>query len=197
MNQSIGPQINNGNIERHEDVYAYLFNTYYARLCAYALRYVKTQEYAEDIVSDTFYRMWQKGDIKITSTVQGYLFQAVYNNCMYFIRQHKSEFQKTKEVHAQINSNDIQLLDEFTESDSLIIKEIEEAIEEAINRLPEQAKAVFTLKRHQGLKNKEIAERLNISVKTVEMHMTRALSFLRKELKGYCPVFILLYLSVI
>ncbi|MBR8536348.1 RNA polymerase sigma-70 factor [Carboxylicivirga sediminis] len=198
MNQTIGPQINSGNIERHKDVYEYLFNTYYSCLCAYALRYVERKEYAEDVVSDTFYKMWQKGDISIKTSLQGYLFQAVYNNCMYFIRQQNSEQQKHLEIQKEFeNTASGKLLGEFTDEDSLILKEIEEAIEKAINDLPQQARTVFILKRHQGLKNKEIAKQLDISVKTVEMHMTRALAFLRDELKGYCPVIVAFYLSVI
>lgn len=197
MNQIIRPQINNGNIERHKDVYEYLFNTFYARLCAYALRYVENKESAEDIVSDTFYKMWQKGTIRINTSVQGYLFQAVYNNCMYFIRQQSNDIQKHQEFQAHFEqSASIGLMDGFTEQDSLIIKEVEEAIENAISQLPPQARAVFKLKRYKGLKNKEIAEQLGISVKTVEMHMTRALTFLRTELKDYCPLIVALCLSI-
>lgn len=178
-------------------MYEYLFNTFYARLCAYALRYVENKESAEDIVSDTFYKMWQKGTIRINTSVQGYLFQAVYNNCMYFIRQQSSDIQKHQEIQAHFEqSASIGLMDDFTEQDSLIIKEVEEAIENAISQLPPQARAVFKLKRYKGLKNKEIAEQLGISVKTVEMHMTRALTFLRTELKDYCPLIVAICLSI-
>jgi RNA polymerase sigma-70 factor (ECF subfamily) len=190
MNQTIGLQINNSSIEKHKDVYAYLFNTYYSRLCAYALRYVERKEYAEDVVSDTFYKMWEKDNISIKTSLQGYLFQAVYNNCMYFIRQKKhQEIQKEFD-----NTNSGKLIGGFTEEDSLIMKEIKEAIEQAVNKLPQQARTIFILKRHEGLKNKEIAKQLDISIKTVEMHMTRSLTFLRDELKGYYPIFVILCL---
>ncbi|WP_439184988.1 RNA polymerase sigma-70 factor [Carboxylicivirga taeanensis] len=188
MNQIKPPQINNGNIERQKDVYEYLFNHYYARLCAYALRYVERKDYAEDVVSDTFFKMWQRGTIEISSTVQGYLFRAVYNNCMDFLRHRNNRLHKHQVLPVELeNDASMALFKDFSEQDSLIIKEIEKAIEEAINKLPPQAKTVFVLKRHHGLKNKEIAEQLNIAVKTVEMHMSRALAFLRNELKEYCP----------
>jgi len=190
------PRINNGNIERQEGVYKYLFDTYYSRLCSYALRYVERRDLAEDIVSDTFFKMWQKGDIQINTSVQSYLFQAVYNNCMYFLRQQANE--KKKHIHIQKqfeNEQSGRLIADFNERDSLIIKEVEDAVKQAIDKLPEQAKKVFHLRRYQGIKNSEVAEQLGISVKTVEMHMTRALAFLRKELQEYGPL-VLLMLSV-
>lgn len=195
MNQTIKPQFNNGNIERSEDVYEYLFNTYYSGLCSYALRYVEQKDLAEDIVSDTFYKLWQKGTIQISNSIQSYLFKAVYNNCMYFLRQQASERNKKYRLQSQFETNQPnKLLSDFTESDSLILKEVEEALEKAIDILPNQAKKVFTLKRFKGYKNKDIAAELNISVKTVEMHMSRALKFLHHELKDYCPLLLALYL---
>ncbi|WP_430813110.1 RNA polymerase sigma-70 factor [Carboxylicivirga sp. RSCT41] len=197
MNQTIKPQFNNGNIERHEGVYEYLFNTYYARLCSYAMRYVERKDQAEDIVSDTFYKMWQKGNIKISTSIQSYLFQAVYNNCMYFLRQQSNERTKRHHIQNQFETNHTsQLLEDFTERDSLILKEVEEAVDEAIEKLPVQAKKVFSLKRFKGYKNKEVASELNISIKTVEMHMARALKFLHSELKDFCPILLSLYLSL-
>ena len=196
MDQIRQPHINNGNIERQENVYKYLFETYYQRLCAYALRYVDSNDVAEDIVSDTFFKMWQKGDIIISTSIQSYLFQAVYNNCMYHIRQQHSERKKYKLAQKQYeNETAFRLLDDFNEHDSLIIKEVEEAIEEAIKKLPEQAQKVFMLKRYKGIRNKDVAIELGISIKTVEMHMTRALSFLRNELKEYCPILLSLLLA--
>lgn len=197
VKQTINPQFNNGNIERQEGVYEYLFNTYYSRLCSYALRYVEQKDLAEDIVSDTFYKLWQKGNIKITTSIHSYLFQAVYNNCMYFLRQQSYERAKKKNIQSRFETNhSVKLLEDFTECDSLIQKEVEEALEKAVKALPAQAKKVYTLKRIKGYKNKEIAVELNISIKTVEMHMARALKFLYQELKGYCPYLLVLYLLV-
>ncbi|TRX71473.1 RNA polymerase sigma-70 factor [Carboxylicivirga sp. M1479] len=196
MDQITELQVNSGNIEKREEVYEYLFSTYYSRLCAYALRYVERKDIVEDIVSDTFYKMWQRGDIQITSSLQGYLFQAVYNNCMYFLRQQSSELKRDTIIQDQFeDENNIRILDDFYERDSLIVQELDEAIKAAVDKLPEQAKRIFTLKRYQGLKNKEVAELLDVSVKTVEMHMTRSLSFLRSELDEYCPVLVSIILS--
>ncbi|MCG8580696.1 MAG: RNA polymerase sigma-70 factor [Bacteroidales bacterium] len=197
MNQTIKPQFNNGNIERQEGVYEYLFNTYYSRLCSYALRYVEQKDLAEDIVSDTFYKMWQKGDVNISTSIQSYLFKAVYNNCMYYLRQQSSERSGKQYIQSQFETNHSgQILVNFTESDSLILQEIEDAVNSAIENLPEQAKKVFSLKRFKGYKNKEVATELNISVKTVEMHMARAIRFLHHELKDYCPALLALYLAL-
>lgn len=195
MNQIKQPHINSGNIERRESVYEYLFNTYYVGLCSYAIRYVERKDLAEEIVSETFFKMWQRGTIELTGSIKSYLFQAVYNNCMYFLRQQSSERKRITNIQQQFESNNTyRLLEDFTERDSLILKELEEMIHEAIKRLPEQAQKVFALKRYKGLKNKEVADQLNISVKTVEMHMTRALLFLKTELKDYIPTFLLFFL---
>ncbi|MCT4643903.1 MAG: RNA polymerase sigma-70 factor [Carboxylicivirga sp.] len=175
-----------------------MFEAYYSRLCVYAMRYVESKDVAEDVVSDTFYKMWQKGDVEISTSIQSYLFQAVYNNCMYYIRQEVSERKKQQQVQKKYeNEVAFRLIDDFNDQDSLIIKEVEEAIDEAIKKLPEQSQKVFTLKRYKGFKNKEVALELDISVKTVEMHMTRALSFLKSELSEYCPVLLSLLLPAL
>jgi len=195
VNQIKQPHINNGNIERQESVYEYLFNTYYVGLCSYAIRYVERKDLAEEIVSETFFKMWQRGDIKLTGSVKSYLFQAVYNNSMYFLRQQSSEIRQNSKIQQQFEEdNSHRLLEDFTERDSLILKELEDVINQAVQHLPEQARNVFALKRYNGLKNKEVAEELNISVKTVEMHMTRALLFLKTELKDYIPGFLLFFI---
>lgn len=169
-----------------------LFQIHYANLCSYAIRYVKSHDLAEDIVSETFYTLWKaKENFPKIDNLKSYLFKSVHNNCLYYLRSEKS--------HSTIHHFDFTTLDfERTETkdamDTLMLKELSDQLEAAISRLPEQQQKVFRMKRFENRKNKEIAEELNLSVKTVEMHMSKAVSRLREDLKTLLPSFIIAFL---
>ncbi len=188
--------IKQGLRDGEEQTYEYLFRQHYSRLCTYAFRYVERKDLAEEIVSETFFKLWvRRHELDIQGDVKAYLFQAVYKNSLHHLRQQKTEKRVTDQLqqhHDQVHP--IRLLEDYSERDSLILKELEGKIEQAVKNLPEQAQRVFTLKRYDGLKNKEIADQLGISVKTVEMHMTRALVFLKTELKDYLPAFLIYFI---
>lgn len=185
--------INTGLQKGDKQTYEFLFRNYYGSLCSYALRYLERKDLAEEVVAETFFRIWVKRkELHINGSVKAYLFQAVYNNSLAYLRKQKNEkklVENLQQDHLSCYNN--RLLEDFSERDSLILKELDEKIKNAIQKLPDQAQRVFTLKRYEGLKNKEVAEQLQISLKTVEMHMTRSLLFLRTELKDYLPAFLL------
>ncbi len=169
-----------------------LFKLYYADLCVYAMKFLKSTSKAEDLVSETFYTLWKsKESLQKIENIKAYLFKSVHNNCLYYLRSEKSK-PKMQEI-------DFSVLEEpkgFVKDamDSMIIKELSERIEILIKDLPPQQQKVFRMKRFDNKKNKEIAEDLEISVKTVEMHLTKATAFLKKELKTILPAGILAFL---
>ncbi len=168
-----------------------LFRLYYADLCAYALRYLHAENQAEDLVSETFYTLWKsKESLERIDNIKAYLFKSVHNNCLYYLRSQKSK-PKMQEVDFSLLADQHILVKDAM--DSLILKELSEQLLVFIEDLPPQQKKVFMMKRYENKKNKEIADELNLSVKTVEMHVSKATSTLRTKLKSYLPSLIILY----
>ena len=163
----------------NEETYIFLFREYYVQLCAYSHRYLRRKDWAEEVVSETFFKIWQnRHSLHITGSVKSYLFQAVYNNSLYFLRKMKRE----KEVETYCDTIPEESLDisfmELSEQD-LIMEDIYSRIESAVDQLPAQQQKAFRLKRFEGKKIKEVAEIMGLSVKTVEMHLSKAMSTLR------------------
>ena len=176
-----------------EQAYISLFKDYYVSLCAYSRRYVGRKDIAEEIVSETFFKLWKnRSKLEIKTSIKSYLFQAVANNSLYYLRQLK----ETDKVSEYFNDSDSSQIGFYETSEaltekSLLMEELSARIEEAIEQLPPQQKKAFKLKRFEGKKNKEIAEEMGLSVKTVEMHLSKAMFSLRENLKDYLPAFLL------
>ncbi|MDP2335805.1 MAG: RNA polymerase sigma-70 factor [Bacteroidota bacterium] len=182
--------------EGDDDTYVFLFRKYYVPLCSYARRYVGRKDVAEELVSDTFFNIWRnRTALEIRSSVKGYLFHAVCNNSLNYLRKLKKE--ESLDDFFKDNSSEnigLAIITDELPSDSLIMKDLTETIDKAINSLPPQQQAVFRLKRYEGKKNREIAEIMGLSIKTVEMHLSKALLTLRKNLKEYLPGFLIFLL---
>jgi RNA polymerase sigma-70 factor (ECF subfamily) len=165
-----------------ENVYETIFRTYYERLCNYANSIVTDMDEAEEIVQNTFLIIWEKReDTEIHTSLKSYLYQSVHNHCLNRIKHFK--IRKQYSQHYQ-SSTDINV--EST-SDTVIGNELNLQINDAIESLPKQCKAIFKLSRFENLTYAEIAEQMGLSVKTVDNHMVRALKFLRERLKEYIP----------
>jgi RNA polymerase sigma-70 factor (ECF subfamily) len=179
-----------------EETYISLFREYYISLCAYSRRYVGRKDVAEEIVSDTFLKIWEnRVSLQINTSIKSYLFQAVCNNSLNYLRKLKKE-ETLDEYFMEPTSENIGFasISEEIDEQSLAMESMNEKIEEAVCLLPVQQQKVFRLKRFEGKKNKEIAEILGISVKTVEMHLSKATLALRQKLKDYLPAFLLFLL---
>lgn len=164
-----------------------LFETHYNNLCAYANNFIKDVDASEEVVQEVLFKLWtNKDSIIITSSVQSYLFRAVRNASLNVLKH--VNIREDYKVQNELDMQDIQ-----STEDEMIVSELEVKIREAINQLPIERKKVFLLSRYDGLKYKEIAEKLNISVSTVEGQMVKALKFLRTELKDYLPWVILFF----
>jgi len=186
----------NGLIIGDEETYIFLFREYYVPLCAYSRRYVGRKDIAEEIVSDTFLRIWEtRQTLQINTSVKAYLFQAVCNNSLNYLRKLKKEEVLDKYFMGTSSENiGFASISDEIEEQSLTKENINAKIEEAVNLLPEQQQKAFRLKRFEGKKNKEVAEIMGLSVKTVEMHLSKATLSLRKNLKDYFPSFLIFLL---
>lgn len=164
-----------------------IFRTYYQPLCSYAYTFLQDKEEAEEIVQSTFMSVWEKHNtISIRTSVKSYLYAMVRNACLNVLKHEKiKQRHAIEEIALSPQSHD-------SVSNTVASIELETKIQEAMEKLPEQCRLVFKLSRFEELKYSEIAEQLNISVKTVENHMGKALKIMREQLKDYLPIIIVL-----
>jgi RNA polymerase sigma-70 factor (ECF subfamily) len=166
-------RIRQGDVQQFES----LFRSSYVSLVRYAKTLLKDQDTAEEIVQDLFFRIWKDREkIRIESSLNGYLFRSVHNRCLHFI-----EHSRIVEKHAEEMSFR-QPESPESPSDILNYKELQAKIATILEKLPERCGQIFCMNRFEGLKYNEIAEKLSVSVKTVEANMGRALKEFRKEL---------------
>jgi RNA polymerase sigma-70 factor, ECF subfamily len=169
----IARRIRNGDSGAFES----LFRSSYVSLVKYAKTMIKDHDTAEEIVQDLFFRLWQdKENLKIESSLNGYLFRSVHNRCLHFIEHNRVIARHAEEILYNQSEN------QESPSDILNYKELQEKIAKIIEKLPERCGKIFTMSRFEGLKYNEIAKKLSVSVKTVEANMGRALKEFRKEL---------------
>jgi len=166
----------------NEMVFEQVFKEYYERLCNYANTLVNDMDEAEEIVQSTFLTVWEKRkDIEIHTSVKAYLYQSVYNQCLNRLKHFKVR-QEHKEHYLHVTDSSIGSV-----SDTVLGNELEKQIESAVSSLPAQCQTVFRLSRFENLTYAEISQQLNISVKTIENHMGKALRIMREKLKDYLP----------
>ena len=169
-----------------------LFHSSYSELCSYSNMFLKNLEASEEIVQETFVKLWEnKNTLNITASVRSYLFRAVKNSCLNLIKHEKIK-EKYKNHNEYENKNQFNSLDE--EIDAL---ELEKKIRESIDLLPVERRKAFVMSRYEGLKYREIAEKLDISIKTVENQIGKALKFLKSELSEYMTTIIFLLINLI
>jgi len=154
-----------------------LFRSSYVSLVRYAKRILKDHDTAEEIVQDLFFRLWQdRVNLKIESSLNGYLFRSVHNRSLHFI-----EHQKVVDRHAgEIAASAEQTTEPVTEA--IYYSELQRKVARVLDRLPERCSVIFRMSRFEGLKYNEIAEKLSVSLKTVEANMGKALKEFRKAL---------------
>ncbi|SET04789.1 RNA polymerase sigma-70 factor, ECF subfamily [Draconibacterium orientale] len=178
-------------VEGNKEYFRNIFNEYFQPLCHLSIHYLNDEEEAKEIVQDAFLKLWEKREeLNPDSNLKNFLFTLVKNNCLNIIKRRQvvlkhHEKIKWMEMHYQYESL-------FRIDDNYLnFEELKDKIEQAIEKLPKNCRLVFEMSRFEELKNREIAEQLGISQKTVEAHLTKALKILRKELKDYLPVIVL------
>ena len=187
------PEIQQWNELKEGDITAFemFFKAYYQPLCNYAYTFIQDKDEAEEIVQSAFLSVWEKREsLDIKTSLKSYLYTMVRNTSLNVIKHEKIKQKYVGEslaVDARSHEGVAQ---------AVISSELEERIHEALEVLPEQCRLVFKLSRFEELKYAEIATQLEISIKTVENHMGKALRIMREQLKDYLPLLIVLMMNL-
>jgi RNA polymerase sigma-70 factor (ECF subfamily) len=161
-----------------EKAFEKLFKLYYGYLCNFATKIIADDVAAEEIVQEFFVKFWERrADLSVESSLKNYLFRSVKNLCLNHIKHSNIKLQHAQKVIAESETSNFN--NDYIEVD--LAADIAKSIEE----LPEKRREIFRLSREEGLKYREIAEKLNISIKTVEVQMSLAIKSLREKLKKY------------
>jgi len=174
-----------------------LYNYFYPKLFYFVSEYLPDQDLAEDIVHDTFLALWKNRlNLKPGTNLNAWLYTVAKNNSLKKIRDEK--YRKAVFQSVQWSDDELELnagaLSKLDTSD-LSFSEIQRIIQTTLDQLSPQCRLVFELSRFGSKMNKEIADELSISVKTVEGHMTKAVKAFRLALKDYLPLVAFLFLS--
>jgi len=168
-----------------EEAFRKLFFEFFSSLCVFAHRYIASWETCEDIVQDTFFKIWKnRKNIEINTSSRNFLLTSVRNSCVDHLRRQETEYNwRIKEIERKTD---------YPHEDFYSTIELEQMLNTALEKLPENIRVVFELNRFEGETYARIAEIQGISVKTVEAYMSKALKHMRRELKDYLPLAILL-----
>jgi len=162
-----------------------LFLLYYDKLCQFVVHYVRDADIAENIVQELFFKIWiNRTAWNFTHNIVSYLYKAARNYSLNHLKNNKIKNKFLDDYTKSFNLSE-------TPEKELFDKEFSERVHSAINELPEQCRIIFIMKKFDGLKYAEIADIKNISVKTVETQMGRALKYLRKRLNDLLTVIFL------
>lgn len=165
-----------------------LFRRYYDGLAAFAEGYVRAPEVAEDLTVDVFVRIWERrAEWELRGTPRAYLYSAVRNEALAWLRRRKMV--ERAHAGAAADGRNPGMGAAPLDSDAEVqARELEEAAEHAILRLPERSREAFVLHRRHGLSYAEVAQAMGISPKTVEIHISRAFKSLRAQLAAFLPL---------
>lgn len=174
-----------------ERIFDMLFKHYFSRLCHFVVEYVADEEVAKNLIQDTFVTLWnKKEEFDDTTNLNAWLYSTAKNLTMNYLRNQKvssSWKQKLFLSQQQVELNYYSLA-QF-DTTTLTSKEIEQIIKDTLEQLPAQCRKVFSMSRFENMKNREIAHELDISIKTVETHLTKGLKSMRIALKDYLALF--------
>lgn len=175
--------------------FEFIFRKYFDDLHKYANFYVSNSQRAEDIVQDVFLKIWEiRAHLSVKSSLKAYLFRSVHNKCIQYLR-HKEVEQAHESKQAGLEeARAMNRLFFETGLTKLFEQDIESLVEKGILVLPEKTREIYLLSRNSFLKYSEIASRFNMTEKSVEYHISRALDILRKYLKEYLPVVFLYFI---
>ena len=171
--------------EEFEKTYKALFRRYYPGLLFYAARLVGEAD-AEDIVQDVFVEIWRRQDtVELGDQIQSFLYRSVYTKSLNLLKHRAvAENYNAEEVEFYQKKIDYYQPDHADVISWIENQELRAELRRAINGLPDKCQEVFKLSYLHEMKNKDIADVMGISLRTVEAHMYKALKFLRERLKG-------------
>lgn len=167
-----------------EQAFKLLYKEYYAPFCLYAKRFIEDKEVREDIVSDVFTSLWDKMDSfdLQSDTAIGYIKMCVKNSCLNFLKHQEYEWSYAENIQKKAPIYE-------TEPDSVYtLDELYRMLYETLDKLPENYRTVFIKSFFEGKTHVEIAEELNLSVKSINRYKQKTMELLRNDLKEYLPL---------
>ena len=165
-----------GNAQAFEKV----FRLYFKSLHSYAYTFMKDDELPEEIVQNVFCRIWEKrNQLKTDGSLKAYLYRSVHNESLNHLKQQKNRV-NLQVLYSNANEESTSLA-----SEKIMLTELGTHIQQALNELPEQCRTIFQMSRFEQLKYQQIADQLNLSIKTVENQMGKALKILRTKLAEF------------
>ena len=172
----------------NELAFEYFFNKYYNNIVGFCVQFIYDEEEAKNITQEAFLNLWTNKDkIDTPAGIKSFLYTYAKSKCLNLIRGKKV---KEKYKNEALNQREAIINQEVLDAlnfDSMDFIKLEEIIQDSIDNLPKKTKAIFIKKRFENKKNQEIANEMDISIKTVESHMTKALKSLKKQLTHYFP----------
>jgi len=177
--------------EKGEFMFEQVFKSNFKGLHSYAYTILKDEMIAEEMVQNVFYKIWEKKEnLFIQTSVTAYLYRSVYHESLNYLKHRKvKEAYQSYAMHQMKNQSD-------NAEKKILLSELEQKLEKALNELPEQCRTIFQMSRYEELKYQEIADRLGISIKTVENQMGKALKQLRLKLADFLPLILLSFLNL-
>lgn len=173
--------------QKDEAAFEQVFKSNFKNLHAYACTIVQEEVAAEEIVQNVFLKLWERAEwLNIQSTVIAYLYRAVHNESCNHLKH-----QKVKNTYTQYAQHSMNPATNDSAARKVLVSELEQKIRSTLNELPEQCRTIFQLSRFEELKYQEIADKLSLSIKTVEAQMGKALRIMRVKLVDYLPFAIL------
>lgn len=177
----------------------WLYEKYYIGLCVYANRFIKSKSSSEEIVQQTFLKLWEKREkLDIKESIQAYLFTTVKNKCLNYIKHEQIVNRYNKSLSQTLyDSEEYLAVSQETGLSIFIAHELEQKIIAAIDNLPEQCREIFKMSRFSGLKHSEIATLKGVTLNTVQKQISIALMKLKNDLSDYLPMFIVFIFNIL
>lgn len=172
-----------------ESAFEKVFKADYNRIVGFCQQFTGDKDQARSLAQEAFVKLWlNREKIETLNGIHSFLYTAAKTDCLNYIR-HEKVIGKYQDKQLQLKEGELnrEILESF-DFDQLELLELEKVIIQSIKELPEKCRLVFELSRIEGKKNGEIAAQLNITVKSVEANMTRALKTLRLKLAEYLPL---------
>mgnify|MGYP002592198459 FL=1 len=162
-----------------KEAFSLLFQTYYTDLVLFCGNFVKDKDSCEDIVQSIFLKLWNdRKHIQIEISLKSYLLKAVRNSCL-------DEFRHIEIVRQYETEYGSSVLDNYDTENYILYSDLYAHLSRALEKIPDLYKEAFVLNRFEGLKYREIAEKLNVSERTIEVRVSKTLDLLRKQLKDF------------
>ncbi len=181
-------------ISGDESSFERIYRYYYPRLNYFAKQYLLDAEASKNIVQDVFTELWDKhGSLRDDTNLNAWLFTVTKNKSLKVINQLKSRQNYDNYIQSRQLDANYKSLSDFDTS-NFIFEELQSQIQTALEKLTPACRKVFEMSRFEDKKNREIAEELNLSIKTVEAQISKALRCLKADLKDYLPLFYILFL---